>query len=426
MSMPSVVALKDQANRLVAYLGDKHRFKLKLSSALEAMAAIHKQRDWNTLQALAAAAEAPAPAVAADAQFPVAWGAQGQPLNVNRADWLRHTLATGGSSQDRRAWCLQQLYAQVARGGSGVFVHAFGGLLPADELSERLTVLDLGAAGGPEYNALRGLDPDEVAAMLVPVLYSGDASPGADYQKQLANYTITVLVGALQESQEPITLGGLVGLLSARSGEAVQRLGECCPAGAARQQLGVFLDQYRSKDGGLRGNFGELAGRLAMLQATPFARRILSSNPQAPGLLDLIAGPRCVVVELDQQAPIRDVARQGAVLLAVIRALASRRASLPLASRGGVPQTVLLCEVQAYLQLSVTRLVEHGRSMGMSMLLTAPSETALAATSVGYVILANCWNRLHLGGLAKAQAVVLLERLTAEHPVLVSPTTVQF
>lgn len=45
----STEILKAQAARLVKYLSEHHKFRLKQSSSLEAIAAIHGMRNWNTL-----------------------------------------------------------------------------------------------------------------------------------------------------------------------------------------------------------------------------------------------------------------------------------------------------------------------------------------------------------------------------------------
>jgi hypothetical protein len=59
--------LKAQAARLVNYLSEHHKFRLRQSSSLEAIAAIHGARNWNTLinqPALAEATSRPQPEVA--------------------------------------------------------------------------------------------------------------------------------------------------------------------------------------------------------------------------------------------------------------------------------------------------------------------------------------------------------------------------
>jgi hypothetical protein len=57
----SIDFLKAQANRLAHHLADKHGIKLKHAAVLEAIAAVHGVRDWNTLRAAAAPGYQPGP-----------------------------------------------------------------------------------------------------------------------------------------------------------------------------------------------------------------------------------------------------------------------------------------------------------------------------------------------------------------------------
>lgn len=53
----STSIFKAQASRLAQHLADKHGIKLKHASVLEAIAALHGARDWNTLSASTTAGE---------------------------------------------------------------------------------------------------------------------------------------------------------------------------------------------------------------------------------------------------------------------------------------------------------------------------------------------------------------------------------
>jgi hypothetical protein len=57
----SIEQYKDQAERLGQHLATKHGIKLKKSSILESVAALHGHRDWNTLVGQAGSASEPAP-----------------------------------------------------------------------------------------------------------------------------------------------------------------------------------------------------------------------------------------------------------------------------------------------------------------------------------------------------------------------------
>jgi hypothetical protein len=91
----SIDLFKKQAERLVKFMGDKHRMRLKSASALEAVAAIHDARDWNTL---AAGTNAPAAEPMRPAADKVLTWIDGAPdITVAANDWARHTIVTGAS-----------------------------------------------------------------------------------------------------------------------------------------------------------------------------------------------------------------------------------------------------------------------------------------------------------------------------------------
>jgi len=109
-------ALKKQAGRLAAYMGAKHRVNLKHASALEALAAVHGARNWQTLTAGAEQAEEPDLAARLPGSRPMAisWKFDGTPhLEMPRSSWLRHAVAFGDTGN---GWLFDNVAEAVEAG----------------------------------------------------------------------------------------------------------------------------------------------------------------------------------------------------------------------------------------------------------------------------------------------------------------------
>jgi hypothetical protein len=146
-------ALKKQAGRLAAYMGAKHRVNLKHASALEALAAVHGARNWQTLAAGAEHTEESDIAAKVPGKGPMAlsWNIDGTPhLEMPRATWLRHAVAFGDTgngwlfdnvAEAAEAGCAAILFA-YAEGLAGTPPEAAGHLVRFVE-SEGLSAADL-------------------------------------------------------------------------------------------------------------------------------------------------------------------------------------------------------------------------------------------------------------------------------------------
>ncbi|KVP65624.1 hypothetical protein WJ96_04455 [Burkholderia ubonensis] len=439
MNLPSVEFLKDQASRLVAYMGDKHRFRLRSASALEAVAAMYRQRDWNTLEAMASREAAPAAEQSYSAAgnptvlprspqntFPLMWTPRGMAeFSVSSNDWFRHTLAIGGSKQDRRIWLQQHLMAQLDQDSPGVFLNAFGGELPRevrDIFVQEGLLVDLSREdNGLTLNLMADLAADDIASMLVTVLLRSGNNPGNDYWVQASNYVLTVVVSAMQEAGRPVTLTSLMALFPnqrpAGLYSLVQALDESSPA---RKSLQLFLDSCGFDGESIREqvwitHYSVLMHALQRLASNPWAQQLFSDEPGAQGLFTRLSQGKCLVLESPDGS---DGSAEKAVLYALRSALA-RRLMLPReeTEKGWV---FGLGELDNYLAPALAIMVEQARSARAAILMTTRDAGTFKGSPTGERLLANVWNQLYLNGCPRERLLELFE-LMANRPVLAQP-----
>lgn len=448
MSLPSIHILKDQANRLVSYLGDKHRIRLKASSALEAIAAMYKQRDWNTLQALARRADAgpedyasaasnPTPGyLTPKGQYPLTWlnGRIGYAVGEN--DWFRHTLVCGGAREDRQTWLQQQLMAHLDRSGAGAFINPFGGDLTLElsqalraGLSDRLVLLDLArpAENTVSLNLLAGLEPEDVAALLLRLLPTVESSPGADFYRQKANHALTVLAAVLQHVGERVTLAAMLRPWRDNGTELLNLLTRAAPESQAYQNLRTLLDSLRHRDEDkldVASLLGGLVGRLSLLAAEPWAAVLFSADASALSLGNLLQQGRCLVIEgAGQGTPAAGKAEK--LLGYALRAACQVRlyGSTEERANGWV---FGFGEISDYLTPAFAPMLAGARASRIALLMTAADRQIVARHPTGKAILANVWNQLFLGGLDEAKAQEIVEELRTAPVALCQPGSVQW
>lgn len=435
MTLPTVEFLKGQADRLITYLGDKHRFRLKPASALEALAAMYQQHDWNTLQARAAAADGAQPAAHGEAptSYPLDWGQYGGMYPVSRADWARHVLALGSDADARRAWLQRHLAGQIERGGAGVFVNLFGGAMPAEvreQLEAHAQVLDLASGRGPACNVFAGL-PAMVAADVLMSAHRERLS--GDYWRARMYGILTTLFLVLEAAGAHVTLKRVCSELRRLGAYGGASLLDVCPGGtptrAVAQSLRESLRGESNEAGSVRRLCVELAEAMEAWLRVPGLPLLFAEQVNAPGLLALMMGSQCLVVEMAEQDSWRLLRVQGALLQGVVRHAVSTLYHQPREARGAHPRLIALAEGHAYLAPGLQPVIEQGRSAGWTILLSAPDESSLrraAAGSSGEAFLGNAWNRLYLDGLPDSALETLVERLTCGAPVAVSPGHIQF
>ena len=435
MSLPPIEFLKVQANRLIGYMGDKHRFRLKPASSLEALAALYGYSDWNTLHAMAAreAAQPVAaqglPHLSPHNAFPLTWTRHGTvDLSVSSDDWFRHTLAIGGSKHDRRYWLQQQLMAQLDRDSAGVFLNVFGAELPAEMRDVFLTegmlvdMRDAGKAGnqGLVVNLLADMEPDSIAGLLVMVLRRAN-NPGEDYYLQQANHLLTVVVHAMQEARMSVSLNSLRALFPNGRPDGLYELVQVLAEGSlARKNLEGVL-AYCGFDGeaGHQRDWSThylvLMRALQLLASSAWAQTLLSDKPGAQGLFTLMSQGKCLVIEGPEES---DGKAEKAVLYALRSALA-RRHVLPREEKekGWV---FGLAELDGYIAPALAVMAEQSRSSRTALLMTTRDVGAFKASNTGGRLLANIWNQLYVNGCSRERLLELME-LMANRPVLHQP-----
>lgn len=109
---------KRQADRLIKYMGDKHRLKLKRSSALEAIAILEGAADWNTL--IARESNEQALATHESKRYPLTWLGGIPSLEVSKQEWSRHVLVIGDNDNIGK-WLDDHLYVANQRNDQVIF-----------------------------------------------------------------------------------------------------------------------------------------------------------------------------------------------------------------------------------------------------------------------------------------------------------------
>lgn len=162
-------ALKKQAGRLAAYLGAKHRVTLKHASALEALAAVHGARNWQTLAAGAEQTEEPefAHRVPGKRRMALSWSTDGTPhLELSRESWLRHAVAFGDTGKD---WLFDNV-AEAAEAGCAALLFAYleaHGATPPEVAGHDVRFVDSGTLTAASLVQLLG-QPGVIVVTAVP------------------------------------------------------------------------------------------------------------------------------------------------------------------------------------------------------------------------------------------------------------------
>lgn len=390
-SLPSIAFLKAQAERLTSYLGDKHRFRLKSSSALEALAKMYQQPDWNTLQALAGRDAPSMDALCSPESFPLTWRDGRPDLTVNANDWYRHTLVVGGDLLERRTWLQQQLAQQLTRKSPGLFLNAFGDEMPAD-LREHLKAEGLlinlrqsTTAGSLSLNLLADLPCDALGHMLIEIAYPDWRNEDAFWYEQ-ASFVLTLAARLMRETRADVTLAALMTLITESKLETL--LSKVSPE--RKDAMLLLADYVLPQDKVLQRVRGMIAAIASTLNAQPELRLLFSENARAPGLQTLIAKGRCLVIEAPEDST-------GSTENAVIRAWKATIENRILQPREAKQVGLVfgLGEVNGYLRQPMVRLLDQSRSARCAMLMTAPDVEPLKRSQAGELLLDNVRNQVH-------------------------------
>lgn len=389
-SLPSIAFLKAQAERLTSYLGDKHRFRLKSSSALEALAKMYQQPDWNTLQALAGRDSPSMDALCSPESFPLTWRDGRPDLTVNANDWYRHTLVVGGDLLARRTWLQQQLAQQLTRKSPGLFLNAFGDEMPAylrEHLKAEGLLIDLRQstiAGSLSLNLLADLPCDALGHMLIEMAYPDWLNEDAFWYEQ-ASFVLTLTARLMREAGSVVTLATLLEMFA---GSRLENL--LSQSNPDNKDAMLLADYIRTQDKALQSVRVMIATIASTLNAQPELRLLFSENARAPGLQSLIAKGRCLVIE----APERSTGSAENAVICAWKATVENRIFQPREAKQ-VGLVFGLGEVNGYLRQPMARLLEQSRSARCAMLMTAPDVELLKRSQAGELLLDNVRNQVH-------------------------------
>lgn len=395
----SLESFKKQAGRLVAYLGEHHKLRLKYSGALEAIAAVHGVRNWATLQSKGVPAEAPTSAPARGrgtsiGGMPLVWQGRVPKLFVSQADWSRHTLAEGVPYYTL-SWLEEHLLNCQRTSAGGVFINVVeGGQLP---LIVDLHRQDGEALAAPEYNLFAALTPDEVVEVLMqayPVRPSGTVE---GHIRGLCRLALVRILPTDIPPHESLSLSAL--LLALRPAALRYHMAE-------DPQLAEVLNSLVQVSSGGSANderfmwaldraFGPLTKALQYLKGGQYGPALFSSKGFAQGarsVVDCFARGDLLHVTLpDDEA--HSVLRS--MWMEVMHQAVRRKA----AYEGGREKQVVLGigRSKHFAGPVLESFAMQGRSQNLVLLLSTGSELELRQSQVGQRILANVQNRLRLG-----------------------------
>ncbi|MNR71445.1 hypothetical protein D3C71_20710 [compost metagenome] len=268
----SVADLKAQANRLGAHLTNVHGVHIKHTSLLEAIAATHGARDWNTL--LASYRAAPL-----NATPPAACPLKG-------AERPTQPLLIDGDLQDCFSMQALLVSQQISAGGSVLLLDDSGTTTAGEHMLRTATrggraqdFVELNFSQ-PErshrYSPIADGSAQQVAAKLLRLLPLHSASPGAAYYVEQAGELLMQVLAVLGASP---SLGHLVEVLTDLS--KLERVCERPDAQSLRQLINAFrspktgaIDVARYK-----GTYGGILARLALLLGSGGKNLLDTTNP---------------------------------------------------------------------------------------------------------------------------------------------------
>jgi hypothetical protein len=301
----TVEVYKGQAARLAEHLSSVHKVRLKHAGTLEAIAAVHNERDWNTL--VAGASKRAATGAAAHAIPMVRF----TPDSGNAFLFSRHSFADlafcdamltqplhlkAGFAGEKRAIVDHLLSRQINRGGGFLYIcdgdrQRLDNIAGAMEAAGRAKQFRVLAPMWPELtevcNPLAEGDADQLASIALRLLPQSEGNPGSDFYRQSANYALTVIFGALLAIKETPSFRRLTEIL-AKPDVGLPRLQERLPE-SERETFALFIAPFlKSTKMGpmvdadrLNVTLGGIAGRSAMLSQGSLAELL---NPSKGGL----------------------------------------------------------------------------------------------------------------------------------------------
>jgi hypothetical protein len=259
---------KQQAARLAEHFSSVHKLRLKPARALEAIAAVHGHRDWNTLSASspdgAQGTKSTTDASRATSAGPSPARYEPTPLFAPKsfsddnfcASLLGHNVQVIARGTAERLSLLEALIESQARRGSFIYIDLertpatkHQHYLKATALQHNRTFVrfnDTTGKTGPLFNPLgTGTTAQQVAIALdsLPVI---ENSPGADFYRESARHALTCTIDALRAAGNPITAEVLVLVLS-QPDEQWPKLTAQLPEGYPKEAWQAFIAQFSSR-----------------------------------------------------------------------------------------------------------------------------------------------------------------------------------
>jgi hypothetical protein len=277
---------KQQAARLAEHFSSVHKMRLKHASSLEAVAALHGMKDWNTLVAnpVPSIESAPAAPVSLASALSLLFPAKSVVDREFCAALLSVQSRIQGDAATERTALSQQLLAYQVKRGGFIYLQCGDAKMPdviarvmaQEGNASLLRIVDWFAPDVSEtYNPLEGMTAEEVSDAALNLLPLTDGSPGAEFYRQNSRYALRSIASAMLELRVPVTFRTLAEAFTQPETVLLDMEQLLPPGGAAGEHFSSFLDTYRTmtKSGpGLdRDSFyahvGGFAGRLAKLSA---------------------------------------------------------------------------------------------------------------------------------------------------------------
>lgn len=310
---------KQQAARLAEHLSAVHKTRLKHASSLEAVAALHGAKDWNTLIAQGLGSTAlpqehraeswPATSIRnlfADKSF--------NDAQLREAVLSTVTLMSGGPVAERNILCEQLLAHQIKRGG---FLYLdLAGDSKLGKISEAmasagkielLKVVDFAESRHRDtFNPLEDMSATEMATAICNLISSKDRNPGSDFYRQQTLYALSCVIPALiSASGRSLALSDLAEFFRSPEAEVSRLALELGHEHPELQQLSQLLTLFQTKSekghaydwGRFTQSLGGVAGRLAMFTQREFST-VLSAYKGSCSLFEAVTRGQGVHIAL--------------------------------------------------------------------------------------------------------------------------------
>ncbi len=439
----SIDLYKAEAKRLAEHLADVHGVKLKHSSVLEAVAALHGARDWNTLMARdkPGLLQRAASVLRTPSRMDVVVNLdqllfqsstkglrfglssdQTAPADLDDSAVRQHTLVVGPMGYGWRTLLEHLSVQQLVRGG---------GLLVLDTVpDERLPKLLAAAAaraGRDDFSGWSSLQPTEVLSGMRPTrydLFAGqdagtiaervlaclpdfEQNPGSDFYRQQCRFALTAILQAQLALRRDVSLESLCDLLQQprRLLGLREELGQAQSSALPEQQeslsnahhlLDSLLSAYRKRDkmgdtldeDRFRSTLGGILGRLVLMGQPDVLPNNLSKDIAALDLADIVCKRECAYLSvplLDKADSVRALAQ---MLMHDLRAAVSAPGG-PAVSRGAPLFTVVLPMCHTLLRALGASFFAQARGLGIGFILHVPSLVELEEAGLAETVLGN-------------------------------------